>query len=219
MSLKLEIQEILNQLSKYEANSNAKGEGSDNIFGGLKVQQKTFPSAKLVFDKQNFRRYFARPYNFLHVVKFLDLSSLLNLGTVNKEFYAFLSSIQLFKIIQTRKSKRLKTETSIGSLSPKSVSSKASNHSSKSFDSAIKKKNIVNGFLKGVGNFFFGGSKDTKKQITANEINMRVTLHEEVLNKIKKRFEIQNEIKALHEEIDSIMTAKNNPNDLKKKVI
>jgi hypothetical protein len=118
----------------------------------------------------------------------------------------------MLRMLTTKKKKKLKTNSTIQSLSPKSVSS------SSSIDSAKKKNNYVSGLLRNMGNFFFGGSRDTKFKISPPEMNLRMTLHEEILNKIKKRFEIDSEIKHIRDEADLILNRKNIPL-VKKKVI
>jgi len=144
MSLKSEVQSILDFIQKIEKEQKKSQESSDDLFGGLKVISKAFPSSKLIFDKQKFRQYFAQPYNFIHIVKYLDVKSLLNVGLINKEFNVFVSSIYNYKIISSSFSVRQIKNNKKQSLSPKSVSSSKSAKSSYSYD-ATKKGNLFGG--------------------------------------------------------------------------
>jgi hypothetical protein len=201
MSLKSEVQSILDFIQKIEKEQKKSQESSDDLFGGLKVISKAFPSSKLIFDKQKFRQYFAQPYNFIHIVKYLDVKSLLNVGLINKEFNVFVSSIYNYKIISSSFSVRQIKNNKKQSLSPKSVSSSKSAKSSYSYD-ATKKGNLFGGLFKNVGSFFFG-SKDNNQNLNHKELLLRVNMHEEILQKIRKRFEIENDIRNVREEFDS----------------
>jgi hypothetical protein len=209
MSLKSEINSILNFLKKIEKQQKNSQESSDDLFGGLKVIPKAFPSSKLIFDKQKFRQYFAQPYNFIHIIKFLDIKNLLNVGLINKEFNVFVSSVYVYKILYSSYCVKPLKNTKIQSLSPKSVSSSRSAKSSKSYD-ATKKGNLFGGLFKNVGNYFFGNSKDNKQLLVSKELILRINLHEEILQKIKKRFEIENDIRVIREEFDSLVSAEKN---------
>ena len=201
MSLKSEIQSIYDYLQSIEKEQKKSLESSDNLFGGLKVIPKAFPSSKLIFDKPKFRQYFAQPYNFIHIIKFLDLKNVINVGLINKEFNAFVSSIYVYKIISSSNSLISVKNNKINYHSPKSVSSSKSAKSSKSYD-ATKKGNLIGGLFKNVGSFFFGHS-DNKSRLNPQEISQRINLHEEILQNIKKRFEIETDIRNIREEIDS----------------
>lgn len=208
MSLKSDIQSLSEIIEKIEIERKKSTDSSGDLFGGLKVITKAFPSAKLVFDKQKFRQYFAQPYNFLHIVKFLDVNNILNVGLINKEFNVFINSIYMYKVIYSSKHRKIYNARS---KSPKSVSSSTSSKSNKSTSSP--KKNYVGGLLKNVGNFFFG-NKDVRK-VNMNEISMKISLHEEILLKMKKRYEIEMDTKNIREEIDSILYMKK-PKNYKK---
>jgi hypothetical protein len=120
---------------------------------------------------------------------------------INKEFNVFVSSIYNYKIISSSFSVRQIKNNKKQSLSPKSVSSSKSAKSSYSYD-ATKKGNLFGGLFKNVGSFFFG-SKDNNQNLNHKELLLRVNMHEEILQKIRKRFEIENDIRNVREEFDS----------------
>jgi len=208
MSLKSEVQSILDFIQKIEKEQKKSQESSDDLFGGLKVISKAFPSSKLIFDKQKFRQYFAQPYNFIQIVKFLDIKSILNVGLINKEFNVFVNSVYIYKIISSSNSVKPVKNSKKLSFSPKSVSSSKSAKSSKSYD-ATKKGNLFGGLFKNVGSFFFG-SRDNNQKLNLNEKSLSLDLHEEIIHKIGKRFEIENDIRNVREEFDSIVNSQSN---------
>ena len=206
MSLKSDIQSIYETIVKIENDRKKANESSSgDLFGGLKIVPKAFPSAKMVFDKLKFRQYFAQPYNFIHLMKFLDINSILNVGLINREFNVFVSSIYIFKVIYSSKHKKINSNNP-QSNSPKSVSSSTSSKSNKSTSSP--KKNYVGGLFKNIGNFFLGSNKDCRPKVNPSEISMKLNLHEEILNKIKKKFEMETEIRNIREDIDCFLNKK-----------
>jgi len=60
-----------------------------------------------------------------------------------------------------------------------------------------------------VGSFFFG-SRDNNQKLNLNEKSLSLDLHEEIIHKIGKRFEIENDIRNVREEFDSIVNSQSN---------
>ena len=205
MSFKSEIQSIYKILQKIDSESKKQAsETNDNLFGGLKVVPKSNTAVKAPIDKSKFRQNFAQPYNFLHISKFLDLKTLLNVSLINKEFNIFLNSIYVYKVLFTQKLKKKNLKANL-SHSPKSASSAISFKTSRS---GPEQNNKMVGLLKNMGNFFFGGKDVKKKVMDPNEITLKLSLHEEILVKMKRQFDVEREINCVREEIDYFLNAK-----------